>query len=584
LIATCHDGAVPRLDSTERLAAVAIWAVPISTLAVVPGGFERFAFAKLAVAALGVAFAFAAARSGALPRSIAILSGLIVALFVIAALAGETPWASLLGRWPRYEGLPVLLLYGACAGAGARLLATRSAVRVRQLLTALEIVAGALAITALMDAVHHPLLGPSDVTRPGALLGNATDLGIVAVLIAAVLGAAFLENPRLTTGLGVAAALLTVALSGSRAAFVGVVVVVAVLATRRAHRGVIAVGATSLVLAMVVIAPTRDRLFASDTVTGRRLLWGETWDLDRAHLAIGVGANRYVDAIGAFHSARWVREVGWQNPPDAPHNWVLQALTIGGLPLLASCLALAFAVTWRGVTRARHSPDALTIGALAAVAAYGAMLLTHFPTPGTACLAAFLTGALVGERRPGAEHAVVRFAAVAAAVVVSVCLFAAAAAEIPLRHGIDQAGSGDVSTAGSSLDRARALRPWDADLGMLAAQSFAVGASDGDTDAARAAVRWADRSLARTPDTYDSLLSRGVALIALDELDLAVRDLDRAITIGPTDPRAWLQRGIARFGLQDAEGAQSDVERATRLDPDDPVSRRVLDQMRRQVG
>ncbi|MCW2751174.1 MAG: hypothetical protein JWR83_2284 [Aeromicrobium sp.] len=570
----------------DRVASAALALFPMSTLAVLPGGFERFTFPKLLVVSIALVCAFCVPRSASFPPTVTGLAALVVAVFTVAALAGESPVAALLGRWPRYEGLPVLLVYGGSAVAGARLLGGRDAAHISRFLGACRVVAVALFVTSTMDAAGHPLLGASDVTRPGALLGNATDLGIVAAMIFAVLLAAYVDDRRMWTALPVAAALATVALSGSRAALAGaalILVATAVVLGRRATR-VVVLALVTLGLAALAIPQTRDRLTAGHTVTGRRLLWEDSWELAREHLALGVGPNRFVDAIGTHHGTAWIRQVGYQNPPDAPHNWIIQSLTVGGLPMLLACMALATTVLILGIRRRLHTPDALTAGSLIAVIGYGAMLLTHFTTAGTTCLAAFLCGALVGIPRPSVEPIWRRVGAIGLASLAIAALLAATVAEIPLQHGIQRVADGSLEQANSSFGAAHRLRPWDSDIGMLASQAYAQPASDGDLLSAELAVRWATRSLDRTPQSYDALLARGVGLIALGKLNAAETDLDLAIAVGPTDPRAWLQRGIARFGQQDANGALDDVERATRLDPEDPVSKRVLDEMRSQIG
>lgn len=580
----CDDVPVPDQPgqpvAPDRAAAVALWLLPLSCLAVLPGGFDRFALPKLLVAAIALTFAFLATRSGSFPRSVTVLAGLVVVSFVVAALAGSTPIASLVGRWPRYEGLPTLLMYGACAVAGARLLGGGDARRRRHLLRALRTVALASAVAALFDAVGHPLLGASDVARAGALLGNATDLAVVAVLVLGPLLTDALERPRPAAIAATAAALLTVVLAASRAGLIGAAVVLVVVLAARGRRGARALlpATAALVVAALAVPATRERLLAERTVTGRRLLWEDTWSLIRENPWLGTGPSRYVDAIGAEHGLAWARTVGAADPPDAPHLWLLQAWAVGGIPLLLSCLALALLVVRIGLRRLRGTPDPLVLGSFAAVIAYGVMLLTHFTTSGTAVLAAFLAGIVVA--RPGRPATAIieatgRGAAVLA-LAAAVVLTPAAAAEIPLRSGLDQAASGDLATAAPALDAARRLRPWDSDIGMLVAQALAAPASMGDTAAARETLRWSRIALRRTPDSGDALLARGVALIALGRLPEAERVLDRAVALQPVDPRPLVQRGIARFGQADVAGSLADLRRAADLDPDDATAGQVL--------
>src|SRR3954454_20329076 len=95
----------------ERRRLVVIWLVAAAPLVWVPGGFTRFVFAKLLFTAVACLVGSTVPRAGRLPRPISVTLAVGAALVTLAALVGDTPVASLVGRWPRYEGLPVLLLY-----------------------------------------------------------------------------------------------------------------------------------------------------------------------------------------------------------------------------------------------------------------------------------------------------------------------------------------------------------------------------------------------------------------------------------------------------------------------------------------
>lgn len=112
---------------------------------------------------------------------------------------------------------------------------------------------------------------------------------------------------------------------------------------------------------------------------------------------------------------------------------------------------------------------------------------------------------------------------------------------------------------------------------MLAAQALAARASArSDSASAAASQKYAERSLARTPDTYGSRLALAVAKVTTGNLPQAVRTLDALIEEYPLRPDAWVQRGIARFGQRDADGARSDLSHAIELSPGDRTAKRVL--------
>ncbi len=162
--------------------------------------------------------------------------------------------------------------------------------------------------------------------------------------------------------IGLAAAALTTVLSGSRAAILGLAVVVlvfvaAAIRTPGRTRAAAAGGAALLVLgvAAVAIPVARERLFSADTVNGRWLLWDESLKLIAEHPWTGVGPNGFVDAITGFHTLEWAVRVGGTFPPDSPHSWLLQAAAAGGLPLLLAAAVLAFLIL-RGASDTHPQP------------------------------------------------------------------------------------------------------------------------------------------------------------------------------------------------------------------------------------
>lgn len=548
-----------------------------SSAVFVPGAFDAFSLSKLTIAAAGVGVAATCSPSGRLPRTVVGLFVVGLALVALLALVGGTPIASLTGRFPRYEGLPVLALYVGCAWAGARLLGPSRPGRHDRFVDVVAVVSVGLAITATLDGLGLPVTPDTAATRSGSVAGNATDLAVLGVLSLAVLLAPAVTRRRPLTVAGAAAALVTVAAAGSRAAVAAAVLVVVVhaLRLRGPARAPIGAAAAALVVLVLVVPATRDRLLAGATVTGREVLWADSWRLARDHLALGVGPSRYVDAIGAAHGDRWVELVGPDAPPDSPHLWPLQALLVGGVPLLV--LAAVFTILVALAARRRlRLDDTLGLGLVAAAAAYGLVMLTHFPTPATAPFALVLVGALLAEAPAATWRWTPR---VALAGAVAACLLGAAAvvSDVRLRDGVEAASDGRLDDADSAFTAAYRWRLGDGDVAMIAAQSLAADASNDVPGAASATERWADRSLSRTPDTYQSGLARAVALLALDRLDEAESELDDLVSLYPAEPQARLQRALARYGRGDAEGALVDLTEAGRLDPDDPTPVRIAD-------
>lgn len=551
----------------------------LSTLAFLPGAMNRFTLPKLCIAALAIGIGALAQRRGKLPREVIGLLVAGAAVLVFAAVMGNAPEAALLGRWPRYEGVVTLGIYVGAAWLGARLLHTDSAAH-RNLEVAIAVVATVLFVESVAEELGMHPLGVAEADRTGGLLGNATDLGLIAMIAAAMLLRPAIVGRLWWAGVGTIAAIGTVALSGSRAAILGTLVAIGCLALTSASIGLrrgalLAFGA--MIAAVAVVPTARDRLFSGDTVAGRELLWRESLNLIRDHPLTGVGPSGFFDAIPQYHFAAWIRDVGPANPPDSPHMWILQAAAVGGLPLLLIALSLAVVIAHRALTAVREAEaaDHFPAGAAAAGLAYATALLTHFTTAGTTPLAAFLIGGLVAVSAKQTQTQVHRVAAVSLAAIGAVWAGTAVVAEVDLHDGITAAAAGDPLAADEAFRSAQKWRAWDTDIAMLAATALAANASNGDKSAIMPTLRWADQSLAAVPGNRGAGLAKGVALIAKGDLAGAQSVLSDVIESAPTEPQAYIQRALARFGSGEFQGALIDLAVAEKLDPKDPTPDRI---------
>lgn len=555
----------------------------LSTLAFLPGAMNRFTLPKLCIAALAIGIGALAQRRGQLPREVVGLLLAGAAVLVFSAIMGNAPEAALLGRWPRYEGVVTLGIYVGAAWLGARLLRADSAAH-RNLELAIAVVATVLFIESVAEALGMHPLGVADAERTGGLLGNATDLGIIAMIAAAMLLRPAIAGRLWWAGVGTVAAIGTVALSGSRAAILGTLVAIGFLALTSTSLGLrrgalVAFGA--MVAAVAVIPQARDRLFSGDTVAGRELLWRESLNLIRDHPLTGVGPSGFFDAIPQYHFAAWIRDVGPDSPPDSPHMWILQAAAVGGLPLLLLALILAVVIA-RSALRAVQDAEATShfpAGAAAAGLAYATALLTHFTTAGTTPLAAFLIGGLVAVSATATEAQWRRVAAVSLAGAGALWAGTSVVAEVDLQDGITAAAHGDSLAADEAFRNAQTWRPWDSDIAMLAATALAENVSNGDQSAIVPTLRWADESLATVPRNRGAGLAKGIALIAKGDLASAQSVLTDVIESAPTEPQAYIQRALARFGSHDPQGALVDLAVAEKMDPKNPTPDRIREQI-----
>ncbi len=541
-------------------ASVTRWAILLLAVAgagFLPGALDRFVFPKLALAAAGVVLALSAPARGALPRVakwLLVLAGLIL---LAAALTGATPLQQLIGRPPRYEGLAALSVYLGVLVSGARLLGPRRAPgSMAWMLDGLSVAALAIGVEAALEAAGlRPLV--SSVSRPGSLLGNASDQGAWAVLALGPLAAVAIRQRGVLHQAGAVAAAVALVTSGSRGALVGAAVLAVVLATLipvRGSRIALAVGCAVVTIGVLALPTTRSRVLSGthlsqQTVTGRRLLWSETLELVRDHPLLGVGPSGYVDAIPAYHDHRYEVEIGPANPPDSPHDWLLQAAAAGGPGLVLIALLLAGLVLSRGTKAAveqRANADGIIFtGLLAGLAGYGVALLFYFTGPGTTPLAALFAGILIAAPNPSRPGAYTRLRGVFAAgcALLALILVAAAVAEMPLRSALLQATAGNLPAADHDFHLAHDLRPWDAGIAQIAAHAYAVLALEHQVGAGRFGLPWAVKELDAYPDSIQALEDGATIESAAGRPAAAARLLGRARRLEPENPN--LERGAS---------------------------------------
>ncbi len=537
----------------SRMFARERWAILLLSVAgagFLPGALDRFVFPKLALAAAGVVLALTVPARGALPRAPKLLLLLAGLILLGAALSGATPLAQIIGRPPRYEGLVALPVYLGVLVSGARLLGPgRAPESTAWLLDGLSVAALAIGVEAALEAAGlRPLV--SNVSRPGSLLGNASDQGAWAVLALGPLASAAIRQRGGLHRAGAVGAAITLATSGSRGALVGAVVLAVVLAALTPGRGprlAIAIGCVILALAVVALPTTHSRVLSTthlsqQTVTGRRLLWSETLELVRDHPLLGVGPSGYVDAIPAYHDRRYEVEIGSTNPPDSPHDWLLQAAAAGGLGLLLIAVILAGLVLSRGAKAAVEQPtsaEGLVFGGvLAGLAGYSVALLFYFTGPGTTTLAALFAGALIAAppASPAGAYVRLRGVLVGAYAVLTVVLAAGAVAELPLRSALLQAAAGNLAAADRDFHLARDLRPWDAGIAQTATHAYAVLALQHEAGASRFGWPWAVKELAAYPDSIQALEDGATIESAAGRPGAAARLLRKARRLEPDNP------------------------------------------------
>lgn len=561
-----------------------------ASLAFSPWGLERWALAKVAAWLLVALLAAFAAPQGSLPRWCRWWLAAAVATTVILALASQAPAAQLIGRWPKYEGLLTLGAYAVAAWAGARLLGRGDAAPgprpVELFMRALAWATVALALVSVAEALGYRPLG-GDAERPGALLGSASDQGIVGVVVLALFAPGTVRWAATPTSrrreplehpLGAAAALVAIAASASRAALVAAAIVLALhlaVAWRRGNRrrsiGSLAALGGLLALAVLALPMTRGRALghsdlAQATVSNRFDLWRATRALVADLPLAGAGPNGFSDAVPAYLDDHWFATVGVGSWTESPHSLPLQVLAAGGLVGAGLVVVLGVLAVRHLVKRGQAGP--FGVAGLIAIAGFLCGTATHSTSPGTTLLVAFIGGSLIAVP-PRAKRAAFEWttrAALAAGVVV---LGLALIGDAMLNRAVGAIVS-DPAQAREDFRLAQHLRPWDVDVPLMAAEAYAGAASAGYPVDLGDASMWAERAVRDLPNSPRAFKAQGVIALYGGNAEAAAPAFARATSLAPTDPQAFHLWGGALLATGNARDAVPALERAHALNPDNP--------------
>jgi O-antigen ligase len=578
----------PSYPAVSRWQVAAVWILGLAPAAFLPGALNRFVFIKLTLGAAALACALMAGLPGRLQRSSRILLTLAGVTLAASALLGQAPLAQLIGRAPRYEGLVALSVYLGALLMGAWLLGPGANPVLRtHLIKATAVAASLIAVIAVLETLGlHPLA--TSTSRPGSLLGNATEQGAFGAGVVGLCLHAVARRDRWAICAVVAGGVLVVT-SASRGALLGLVAAVAVtvtLGTLRVRR--VALGALGAgVVAALSLPLTRQRLLmqsplSHQTVTGRGLEWTETLHLISQHPLLGVGPSGFLDALPSLQSAQYVRLAG-AGRLDSPHSLALQIADAGGVVLLLIAAALGWILVRNILTLRRDAAETpWVIGAAAAIAGWATVLLTHFTAPGSTPLFCLLAGSMLGEPRSRPVRLVVRRVAAAAATLLGAVLLLAAIAEIPLRDGLRALQGGDGPTAVRDFGTAHALRPWDGDLDAQIAHALIGQPIPGQPSSV--IDGYLDRARAAFPEDPWALTDAGLHAGQNGKLINALTYLDHAHRVAPNDPQVYLIRGQVRARANNTTGAIADLRASASLTPKSPLPLQMLANVYRQVG
>lgn len=605
-----HPPSPASLGVAQPIRVAALVLLTLSVFATDPYGFDRWVFPKEFLLVLAAIVASLVVPASRLPRFMWWWFAAAFAVLVATSIVASAPFAQFMGRWPRYEGLVSLAAYALAVVLGATLLGGNPRDRdVRSMGDVyLAALAAGLSVTAVVAGLEAAGLRPipTDLDRPGALLGNASDLGVVGVI------GICLFVPRLRNGivkapaavgvvniLGMVSAVAIVVLSGSRGALLGAaigllcLIVVGVARHDRRPWWLLLAGVAGAILAGSALLPaTRDRVsgadvMAAESASNRWELWGDAVQLIGQHPVLGVGASGFADAVTAVVGPSWHTATGIGGWIESPHMFPLQVAVAGGAAGVAVIVALVVFVVLR--IRREGPGGPFGVSAVVALVAGTATLMTHFTSPGTMLLLSVLLGSTIAAQATDSHRSAqvlgsfARVATWVALLAWSAFLVLAMAADHAFRSGIEAARAGDPLRAEDSFVLAAAMRPWDSDLPLMVAETMAAETEAYGSGALYAtASDWAATAVSRLPASSRALKAQ--ATIAQFDGDFAagIASLERAAELSPTDPQVFHRLGGLYYLAGKAHRSLAALERAAELAPTDADIRETLDFVRRQ--
>ncbi len=430
-----------------------------------------------------------------------------------------------------------------------------------------------------------------NLVRSASTLRNAAFLGayLALVLPVAVRLALAGDTDRRWRGVGAVAAALaaiTLVFSQTRAAWLGAVAGLAVLAVAelrargrgdaRLRRGIGAVAVVAI--ALLAVAPVRDRAL-SVTVLGqgstraRTLLWLRALPTIADRPLLGYGPDATVVAYPRHLDARFEREVTRQTLPDRAHTLLLDLGIWAGVPGVLAGAALLIAVA----RRARPADaGSLGWGIAAGLIAYGVQLGFSFPLADLDALVWLLAGLLLAPAAtrialPAGFTRGVVGCGLAAAVAGGVWQGRDVLADRRLRVGVEADARGDVVGAERAFRAATRLAPeraqyWQA-YGRF--ERF-VGEAAGDparlqtsADAHRRALELVPGDTSYGLDVLDAELS--AAERGAGDAASVVAGLTELLTRDPHSARAWFTLGVAQADAGRLDDAASSWTTAASL-------------------
>jgi O-antigen ligase len=494
----------------------------------------------------------------AIPRTMTGLWAALIGVLLVATFAAVDPLHAWIGTPDRRLGFLAWLTFPALFLAGHEC-ASRAATRV--VLRAGAVGAIVLGAWSTAELLGHPPIGLAFANaRAGGPFGQPAYLGAACLLFGPLAVAVAVDRSdshwwRRAGAAGTVGAIVALAGSQTRAAWLGAVVAAAAIAVQqraalRGHRipaPVALLGLAAIAFVVAVTTPLGARATSTfDLDHGTSASRFDEWRIASRAIAdhpwLGVGPEGYRVVFPQEVDAAYVHSYGVAVYPDRAHNGMLDVTLDGGIAaglLYAALLVLALRHAWSGL----RTRDPVSIALGGAVLAYLVQQQLLFPLAELDPILWVLVGMLVARTPRSCRHAARRARWLIAPVAVAT-VFAAAygTREVFADRALERAATAsDPGVALRQADDATRLRPDSIRTWYVAASVAERGAALTDVDAALDRVtRGLDRS-PRDPALrvlYGELLTERAARSRLaDDIATARRELARLVAGAPHDPR-----------------------------------------------
>ena len=605
-----------------------------TAITMLPGGYNPFGPAKAfvllcALTAVGIGFALSpelavsAARRGVRAHGVW-AAGALLGVAALATAMSIAPEQSLVGHYPEYQGL--LLLVGAgIVGFGAFSLAGDDAMWeiVRRAATLAVLAVFAYALLQFLGADPVAYQREFLVRRVRSTLGNASNLGVfICLALPFVLAHARAERGawRWLAWTATCAGAITLVWSLSRGAWAGALAGALVWlaaegrswsrATRARVAAIVACVAIVATIALLLLVPSAGSRLGSlaDPPTGtagwRVEVWAASTQLVAARPVLGFGPAAFRYAFPPRRTASMMAGETGVQALDDPHNLLASAAVsagVAGLAALVWLLAEGIAAAW-------------SLGAEAKRRQGGSALQFHFVTLDSAPLLALVLGLAIGTHATESKRArpsdtggtadvpgstALRVTRVSAVVLAMLLAIGGVLAGTLVLADRDLAGGfaavadkAPWQQARSEFSAAKALANWEPAIGWAlgrgAAQWISATGQLDSFDDGRAAMAETEARLPLDPlataQYADLYLVYGLSAKDPESLQRAASLAEQAIAQDPENGYRWEAKGTALAALGDTSSAIDALKRAVTYAPADVQAWRNLAQLYARVG